>query len=126
MQRLVENRAGWPQFDGFPQVHDQEAAAQLPYDAQVMRDQNVRQPELPPKLQQQGDDLGLEREIERRGRLVEQKDLRTRCDGSRDRNALLLPSTELMRQLPCIRLPDSDEIEKGADGSLALAPRAYP
>ena len=63
----VRDRAG---LDDLPRVHHGHAVAHLRDDADVVRDQHHRRPLLPLEALDDVEDLGLDRHVERRRRLV--------------------------------------------------------
>ena len=67
--------------------------------AEVVRDEQIGGAELALQPDQQIDDLGARRRIERRGRLVEHDQLGAGDDGAADADALLLAGAELGREL---------------------------
>ena len=70
MGRRVENRVGPSHFDDAPAVHDRHPRAEVPHQAEIVRDQEQRQPEALLQVHEQIDDLGLDGDIQRGHRLV--------------------------------------------------------
>ena len=68
------------------------------HDLQVVADEQVAEAALALEPAQEVDDLRLHREVERRGRLVEQDELRLERDGAGDRDALALAAGEFVRE----------------------------
>ena len=68
-------------------------------DAEVVRDEEVRDPLLRLQLDEQVEDRRLHRHVERRRRLVADDELRVAGERARDRDALLQPARELHRLL---------------------------
>ncbi len=68
------------------------------HDAQVVRDEDVGQVELVLQLVEQVDHLRLDRDVERRDRLVEQDQLRVDGERPRDPDPLALAARELVRE----------------------------
>ena len=79
-------------------LHDDDAVAQRAHDFQIMRYEQVGQPALTLQLAQQLDDLRLHRQVQRRGRLVEQDEFRFKRDGAGDGEALALAAGEFVRE----------------------------
>ena len=79
-------------------LHDHDAVTERADDLEVVRDEEIAQAPLVLELAQQVDDLGLHRQVERRGRLVEQDEFRFERDGAGDRDALALAAREFVRE----------------------------
>ena len=79
------------------QVHDRHAVRDLPHDGEVVRHEEIGDPELTLEVSQQVQDLGLDRDVERRNGLVTDDQLRPERDRPRDPNPLPLASGELVR-----------------------------
>ncbi len=100
-----------PELDDLAQVHDRHPVADVLHDRQVVGDEQVGQPESGAQVGQEVEDLGLDRHVERRDRLVADDELR--LDGERpgDADALALAAGELVRiALDVVRVePDQSE-----------------
>ena len=68
----------------------------MPHDREVVGDEKVGQVELALQVLQQVDDLGLDRNVQRRHRLVADDEVRVHRQGSRDADALALATGELV------------------------------
>src|SRR5260370_8139984 len=79
------------------EMHDHHAVADGTDDREVMRDEQIRELELALQVLEQVDDLSLDRNVERRERLVGHHQLRIQGEHARDTNALPLAARELMR-----------------------------
>ena len=66
-------------------------------DAEVVRDEDVREVELVLQVVEQVDHLRLDRDVERRDRLVGDDQLRVQRERARDADALSLAARELVR-----------------------------
>ena len=99
MFRLAEDLLGRPVFDHVAGIHHEHVAAGLGDDSQIVRDQNDGRSQAPLHLVHQLDDLGLNRDVERGGRLVGDQDVGVAGQGHGDHDALPHPSGELMRVL---------------------------
>jgi hypothetical protein len=64
-------------------VHDQHPIGRLPDDAEVVRDDDQREPEAEPQVLEQIQDLGTYGDVERADRFVRQQDARVRRQGAR-------------------------------------------
>ena len=72
-------------------------SADVADDAEVVRDQQVGEAELVLQLAEQVDDLGLDRDVERRDRLVEDDQPRPQRQRPGDPDPLPLAARELVR-----------------------------
>ncbi len=86
----VENVACAAEFDDLAQIHDSDAVGNVAHDLNVVRNEQVCQSEVPLQVHEQVEDLRLHGHIERRGRLIEDDELRIegQCAGNRDALAL--------------------------------------
>src|SRR5690349_20948535 len=80
-----------------------------------MGDEKIRQPELALQILEQIDDLGLDRDIERRHRLVQDHDVRTERERACDRDALALSSGKLWWAAVCLFSRKADRDEQFSD-----------
>jgi hypothetical protein len=77
-------------LDQLAQVHHRNAVAHVPHHREVVGDEDERQPELPLQAAQQVEHLSLDRDVERRDRLVGDQQLRLERDRAGDADALSL------------------------------------
>ena len=98
-----------------------DAVAELRDDGEIVADQHIGQPALAAQPLQQGDDLGLDGDVERRRRLVEQQQRRLENERARDRHALALPARELMRIAEAVRGIEPDRAQRGGDAPGGVA-----
>jgi hypothetical protein len=70
MLRLGVDRRGRRPLGDLPGVHHHDSIGHRGDDREVVGDQHDRSPALVAELQQQGEDLRLDRDVEGRGRLV--------------------------------------------------------
>src|SRR6266545_416634 len=84
-------------LDDLPSVHDRDPVAHRPDHCEVVRDEEVREVELPLEIFQQVEDLRLDRDVESRYRLVadDQPGIESEC--ARHSDALALAAGELVR-----------------------------
>jgi hypothetical protein len=97
MRRPRKDRANWADFDELPAVHHYHALTGLGNDADVMRDDNDTHAEFISEIQDQAQDLVLDRHINRGCRLVGKQDLRRGSKGDGYRYALTKPTGEFVR-----------------------------
>src|SRR5436190_3670283 len=93
----MEDRADGAGFDDAAAVHDGDAIRRLRDDAEVVRDEQLRQVQRRLHLAQQIEDLRLDRDVERRRRLVGDDERRLAGERERDHDALPHAARELMR-----------------------------
>ncbi len=91
MQRLPVELMAETALDNFAQIHHRHVIGNIFHDRQIVRDEQIGQRQSLLQLDQQIDDLRLNRNIERRNRLVEHD--KPRIDSQRTGNAHPLPLT---------------------------------
>jgi hypothetical protein len=109
----VEDRVGVTLLDDPAGVHDCDLVGHLRDDAEVVRDHYDRGVELALQTLDQLEDLRLDRDVERGGRLIGDQQLRVVCQRHRDHRALAHAAGELVGigvGAPA-RLRDADEAE---------------
>ena len=82
VSRVVEQSGARADFDHLPQIHHQYALADMADDGQVVRNKNQCEPELLLQVAQEVDDLGLDRHVKGRDRLVTDDDARAQDQGA--------------------------------------------
>ena len=83
-------------FDDPPGVHDVHPIAEPGCDTEVVGDQENADPTFRDEVVEEGEDAGLGRDVERRGRLVGDQHLGVAAQRHRDHDALSHPSRELV------------------------------
>ena len=118
-----EELLGAPRFDEHARVHHVDALAHPGDDAQVVRDEDERGVALRDELPQEVEDLRLDRDVERRRRLVCDEELRLAGERHGDHRALAHAARELMRVVlqPGLGAGDADLVEKLGDAAVGLA-----
>ncbi len=81
-------------------------------DAEVVGDEDVRQRELVLQIVEQVDDLGLDRDVERRDRLVGDDQARIERERARDADALALTTRELVRVAVVVLGSEADDVHQ--------------
>src|SRR5687767_9561802 len=94
--RVREEGLGLGELDDPAEVHHRDAVADVLDHREVVRDEEVGQPELVLQVHQQVDHLRLHRYVERGDGLVADDQARPRRQGARDPQALALPAGELV------------------------------
>ena len=100
--------------DGAAQHHHDVVREMLDH-RKIVRHKQIRQAELLLQIEQQVEDAGLDRDVERRDRLVEREDLGPQRQRPRDPDALLLPTGELRRIAAGIGVSQPDGVEQLGD-----------
>lgn len=118
--RIAEHVVDRCRFDDRTTRHHQHVVRDLANHGQVVRDEEVRQPELCLQVIQQGQDLILNEHVESGDRLVADHDLRLQSQRARNCNALTLSAGELVREPSHDRLRQTHLVEKFTDASLTL------
>jgi hypothetical protein len=117
--RLIENLINRAIFDDLAGIHDRDIIGHVGNDTEVVGDENNRKIQLLLQVVDQVKDLGLDRDVQRRGRLIANQDLRIGAERDGDDDALAHASRELKRVLlnPLLRFGDADETHQ-VDGLL--------
>ena len=97
--RRVEHVRRRPDLDELGEVHDADAVGDVAHHRQVVADEHVGRLLLGLQLHQQVEDARLHGDVERRGRLVADHQVRVAGEGAGDGDALLLAAGELRRPL---------------------------
>jgi hypothetical protein len=97
MARVAKQRRGVRLLDHRAEVHDRHPGGDVLDDRQVVADEDVGQVEIPPQVQQQIQDLRLDRHVERGGRFVADHQVRLHDQCARDRHPLALSAGKLPR-----------------------------
>ena len=96
--RREQHPLGRPLLDDLPRLHDDHAVAQQPHHVEVVRDEQIAHAERLLEVLQQVEHHRLHRDVERRGRLVEDDEIGLERDRARDADARLLPAGKLVRK----------------------------
>ena len=98
MARLQVDLVGVAEFDDATEIHHRDAVGDVLHHREIVGDEEIGQPELALEIEQQVEDLALDRDVERGDRLVAQHQLRTQRDRAGDADALALAAGELERE----------------------------
>ena len=94
---VVEEPRRVAHFDDAAEVHHGRAPADVLDEPQIVRDEEIREPQFLLQLDQQIHHLRLNRHVERRDRLVRDDERRVQRERARDADALALAAAELVR-----------------------------
>ncbi len=97
MARRVEDRGGGPRLDHLAALHHGDAVADIADHGQIVADEDAGEAELAPGALEEVQHLRLNRDVECRGRLIEEQETRAQHDGPGDGHPLLLAARELVR-----------------------------
>ena len=120
-----EELLGLRQLHHAPDVHHRHAVADVPHDAQVVRHEEVGQPELGLQVLEQIQDLGLHRDVQGRDRLVGDHQAGLERERAGDADALALAAAEGMGEPPHVLGPEPDAAQEIGHALLALAPAPH-
>ena len=114
MRGTLENVAGRTPLDDLAVLHYADPVGDPPHDAEIVRDEQHRHAEVALELRQKLEDLRLDRDVERRRRLVRDQEVGPVRQRHRDHDALPLPARELMGigGQPALRVLDSHLVQK--------------
>src|SRR5262249_15582370 len=121
-----EEVSGGAPPDDVPRVHHRVPAAHARHHSEVMGDQNYRHAQLAAQAQDQVQDLGLDRDVERGRRLVRDEHAGLAGDRHGDHHALPHTAAELMRVIvdAAPRRGDADHLEQ-LDRAVARGPTVH-
>ena len=84
-------------LDDAAEIHHRDAVGDVLHHREVVRDEDIGEPEPPLQVAQQIEDLRADRDVERRDRLVADDQLRLDRERARDGDALALAAGEFVR-----------------------------
>ena len=84
-------------FDDLSEIHDQHAVGDILHHIQIMGDEDIRESQLPLQIQEQVENLRLDRFVERGNRFIEDQQPGLQGQGTGDIHPLALSAGKLMR-----------------------------
>ena len=120
MHRVVVDGLRRRQLDDLAQIHDGDTVRDVPHDAQVVRDEHVRQAELALQAAEQVEHLSLDGHVERAHGLIAHDQLRAERQSARDVDALTLAAGELVRIAVDVLAVEADDLHQVDDALHAL------
>ena len=99
LARMAVDVVGVRDLDDLPFAHHHDLVGDVLDDGEIVRDEDVGEPELVLQVLQQVQHLRLHRHVERRHRLVADQDVGLHREAARDRDPLPLAAGELVRVL---------------------------
>ena len=115
MLRRGEQRGSVGDLDETAEIHDGDAVRHMVHDREVVADEQVGQAEIVLQVAHQVEDLGLDRHVERRGRLVAQDQVRLAGERPGDGDALALAAGEFVRVFFAVGGGEADLFEQAVD-----------
>ena len=125
MGRALQHLGGLAELDDLAEIHDRDPVGDMTDDSDIMGDEEVGQMQPALQLAQQIQDLRLDRDVQRRGRLVQHQEARLQRQRAGDGDALALAAGEFMGIAVEQLGPQADLLGKPHDAGLALG-RAQP
>lgn len=123
MRRRAEHILDWAMLDDTPPVHDRDVMGEHPYDTEVVGYEEIGQAALSLEIFQKGQDLGLDRYVERTNGFIAHDERGTCRQRTGDPDALALPAAELMRQPTAVLGAEAHLVQKLLDPVSPGAPR---
>jgi hypothetical protein len=99
MGSALKDFKGVSDLHEFSQIHDRDVIREVTDERQVVRDEQVCEPQVTLEFLEEVHDLGLDRDVEGGRRFVEDKEPRFDGESPRDRDALALSPAQLVRIL---------------------------
>ena len=126
MLRIGEQLIDWRALDDLAGIHHGDLVADLGDHAEIVRDQNDCGSARGFQLAHQIEDLRLQRDVERGGRLVRDQQLRIAGQRHRDHHALTHAARELVRIFvdPLVGRGDMDAAQQFDRALAGLTPRS--
>src|SRR5471030_113533 len=110
MAGIAEEIGHRASLDDAAEIHDGDPVGDVLNDLQVVADEEIGEVQPLLKVEQQIENLATHRDIERRGRLVEDDDVRRYGDGAGDADALALSTAQLVRIAVEMRGRETDHL----------------
>ena len=110
MRRRREQSVRIALLDDAAEIHHRDLVAHLPDHAQVVADEEIGEPEPLLQGEQQVHHLRLDRDVERRDRLVAHQELRIEDQRARQHDALALAARQLVRKALEVMRREPDRI----------------
>ncbi len=114
MQRLGVDRLLVGDLDELAEIHHRDAVADVLHHGEIVRDEQIGQPEALLQVLQEVDDLRLDRDIERRDRLVAHDQVGIGSERPRNADALALAAGKLVRIARGVLGLQADDLEQFA------------
>src|SRR6516225_3035368 len=93
----AEHLLDWALLDNLAAIHDTDPVRDAAHDAEIMGDEQEAHAKPAPDLREQCEDLRLNGDVQRRGRLVRDEEIRLVGERHRNHDALPLTTRQLMR-----------------------------
>src|SRR5215210_3192129 len=126
MLRSGEQLVARRQLDDLAEVHDGDSIAEELDGREVVADEQAGEAELALEIAKQVENGCLDRDVERRYRLVGNQEARRDAEGARETDALALAAGELVRVAEAELGTQADRVEELADTSIDVAAPREP
>ena len=126
MERALVELRRRRDLDDRAEVHDGDAIRDVAHHRQVVGDEEVRELELVLQLLEQVDDLSLDRDVERRDRLVGDDEVGVERERAREPDPLPLAAGELVGVAPRGVLRQADGAQELSDAAGRFLPVGEP
>src|SRR5450830_101159 len=126
MKRVVEQFIVLSSLDDLAKVHDRNAVRHVTYNSKVMGNEEIRQVQPLLQLLEQVDDLRLNRHVQGRDGLIQDKQFWIDNKRAGNPDTLTLTTGELMRIAPFVFRAQAHRLHHGGAGLSALLPGANP
>ena len=110
-------------LDDPAEIHHRHLIGEMLHDREVVRDEQVRDVALLLQVIQQVEDLRLDRNVQRRNRLVADDEIRRERQGAGDADALPLAAGKFVRIAAGVGRIEPDALEQRGDAFVLLAAR---
>ena len=107
-----EQRALLGIFDDSTEIHHRHAGGNVLHNGEIVRDEDVREPQTPLQIAQQIDHLRLDRNVQGRDRFVADDETRLDRERAGDADALTLAAGEFVRITGRVLRRESDQSEQ--------------
>ena len=97
VRRIPEERVSVGKLDDAAEIHDRDAVAHVPNDAEIVADEDEGQAALDLESLQQVEDLRSHRDVERRRAFVRDHNRGVECKRTRNADSLSLTAAQLLR-----------------------------
>ena len=122
MPRGAEQRVRRGDLDQTSEIHHADTVRHVAHHREIVADEEIGEAEPVLQVAHQIEDLGLDRDVERRGRFVAHDERRLRGERPRDGDALALPAGELVRIFAAVGRIEPDEAQQLAHPGGGLRP----
>ena len=117
MARLVRDVLRQTHLDDASEIHDRYFLTDQLHDREIVRDEQIREPQVFLQVAQQVHHLRLDRDVEGARRLVGHDEARAHCEHARDSDAALLAARELRGEVRELAVLETYLLQQLADAA---------